>query len=135
MNLGKKKELAARTFKVGKARIVFVKARAEDIKEAITKQDIRDLNKDGAILIKEIKGRKKNPAKKKRRSVGNVRKKIKRRKRDYVTLTRKLRGYVSELKKQGDLSEAEVKEIRKRIRNKAFRSKANLKEYIGELRR
>lgn len=135
MNLGKKTRLTARTFKVGKDRIVFVKARLEDIKEAITKQDIRELRKDGAILIKEIKGRKKKVSKKKRRTTGNVRKKIKTRKSDYVTLTRKLRAYGLELKKKGELSEAEIKEIRKRIRNKAFRSKANLKEYIGELKK
>ncbi len=134
MNLSKKTELAVRTFKVGKARIVFVKARLEDIKEAITKQDIRDLHKDGAILIKEIKGRKKKYIKKSR-STGNIRKKINKRKQNYVILTRKLRAYALELKKKGDLSEEEVKEIRKRIRNKDFKSKANLKEYIGELRR
>ena len=60
MNLGKKKMLASRTLKVGKERIVFVKGRLEEIKDAITKQDIRDLNKEGAILIKDVKGRKKN---------------------------------------------------------------------------
>jgi len=135
MSLSKKKELAARTFKVGKQRIVFVKARTEEIKEAITKQDLRDLHKDNAILIKNIKGRKKKVTKKRRKSTGNIRKKIKKRKRDYVLLTRKLRGYVAELGSQGKLSKEEVKEIRKKIRNKNFRSKANLKEYIGELRK
>ena len=134
MNLSKKKELAARTLRVGKERIVFVKSRLEEVKEAITKQDIRDLRKDKAILIKEILGRKKKKRKKKR-SVGNIRKKVKTRKKDYVTLTRKLRDYVRELKKQGKLSLKEVKEIRKRIRNKNFRSKAHLREYTGDLRR
>lgn len=59
MNLKKKKQLAAKTLKVGKERILFLGPRIEEIKEAITKQDIRELKKDGAILIKEIKGRKK----------------------------------------------------------------------------
>ena len=99
MNLAKKKKLAERTLGVGKERIVFLKSRLEDIKDAITKQDIRDLYKDGAIIIKEKKGRKKS-RKKKRRTMGNVRKRVKKRKEQYVTLTRKLRGYVSELKKQ-----------------------------------
>ena len=57
MNLKKKKELAARTLKVGKGRIMFVDARLEDIKEALTKQDVRDLKEDGAIVVKEVKGR------------------------------------------------------------------------------
>jgi len=66
MNLGKKKELAKRTLKVGKG----------EIKEAITKQDIRDLKREGAIVIKNIKGRRK-VKKKKKKGVGNIRKKIK----------------------------------------------------------
>jgi len=134
MNLRKKKELATRALKVGKSRIVFVKPRLEETKEAITKQDIRDLKKEGAIIVKGIKGRKKNVKKKIRRSVGNVRKKVNTRKRDYVIMTRKLRRYVAEMKNQGKLSMEEVKDIRNKIRNKIFRSKAHLRDYIGGLR-
>jgi large subunit ribosomal protein L19e len=76
MNLGKKKALAARTFGVGESRIEFVKPRLEEIKEAITKQDIRDLYKDGAIKIKNIKGRKTATIKKKKRSTGKIRNKF-----------------------------------------------------------
>jgi len=130
MNLTSKKELAARTLKVGKERIVFVVARLNEIKEAITKQDIKDLNKDGAILIKEIKGRKKKIKKKKKRTTGKIRKKVNTRKQDYVKLTRKLRKHVAELKKQGKLSSEEVKEIRKKIRNKQYKNKANLKARV-----
>lgn len=127
MNLAKKKALAARTLEVGKGRIIFVNARLNEIKEAITKQDIRDLNKEGAILIKGIKGRKRNINKKKKRSVGNVRKKVNKRKQEYVKLTRKLRKYVATVMKD----KKEIKEIRKKIRNKSFRSLAHLKELIG----
>ncbi len=132
MNLSKKKNLAARTLKVGKEKIVFVKSRLDEIKEAITKQDIRDLAKDKAIILKNKKGRKKK-IKKKRKSVGNIRKKVKKTKKDYVTLTRKLREYVKELKNRGRVSKEEIKEIRKKIRNKGFKSKANLRDYIKEL--
>lgn len=134
MNLSKKKELAKRTFGVGEDRIVFVESRLNDIKEAITKQDMRDLRQDKAIIIKEKKGRKK-VIRKRRRSTGNIRKKINTRKRDYVILTRKLRKYVSEIKNQGKISKEEVNDIRKKIRNKAFRSKSHLKEYIEGLRK
>ena len=134
MNLRKKKELAARTLGVGKSRIVFLKPRLEETKEAITKQDIRDLKKEGAIIVKEIKGRRKNVKKKMKRSPGNVRKKVNTRKQDYVIMTRKLRRYVAEMKSQGKLSREEIKDIRNKIRNKIFRSKAHLKDYIGGLR-
>jgi|TARA_Y100000310_G_scaffold251425_1_gene257915 ribosomal protein L19E len=134
MNLRRKKELASRALKVGKERISFVESRLDEVKEAITKQDIHDLKKDGAIEIKNISGRRKIK-KKIKRSAGNIRKKLNTRKKDYVIMTRKLRGYVSELKKQGRLTGEQATEIRKRIRNKQFRSKANLKEYMGGLKK
>lgn len=134
MNLRTKKELAAKTLKVGKERVKFVDARREDIKEAITKQDIRDLIADGAILVKEVKGRKK-VRRKNKRSPGNIRKKVNKRKKEYVIMTRKLRRYVAELKKQGRLNSEEIAGIRKKIRNRIFRSKAHLKEYLEEMRK
>ncbi len=134
MNLGKKKDLARRTLGVGKSRIVFIDSMKEDIKESITKQDIRDRYREGAIVIKEIKGRIK-VKKKTSRSVGNVRKNVNTRKQDYVIMTRKLRKYVSEMKRLGKISKEDFDDIRKKIRNKAFRSKAHLREYIGGLKK
>jgi len=136
MNLRKKKELASRTLKIGKSRIVFVQPRLSETKEAITKQDVRDLEKEGAIIIKNIKGRRRrNTNKKVKRSIGNIRKKVNTRKKDYVIMTRKLRKYVAEMKKKNVLSKEEAIEIRKKIRNRIFRSKSHLKEYIGGLRK
>ena len=54
------------------------------------------------------------------------------RKRDYVLLTRKLRKYLVEMK--GKIADEDKKDIRKKIRNKFFRSKAHMKEYIGGLK-
>ena len=118
MNLGKKKSLAARTFDVGKKRITFITARSNEIKEAITKQDIKDLHKDGAIIIKPIKGQKRNKIKNKRRSPGNIRKRVNTRKQDYVIMTRKLRKHVAALKLRGKLSRIESIEIRKKKNKK-----------------
>ena len=130
MKLGKKKSLAARTLKIGKSRIVFLRSRLEEIKEAITKQDIKDLVKEEAIIIKEISGKRKSEKKKKTRGTGKIRKKVNVRKRTYVIMTRKLRRYVAEMKKQGKLTKEEATEIRKKIRNRQFKSKAHLKEQI-----
>ncbi|MGY4884224.1 MAG: 50S ribosomal protein L19e [Nanobdellota archaeon] len=131
MNLRSKKQLAAKTFGVGKARIVFVNERIEEIKEAITKQDMRNLQKDGAIIIKEIKGRSKNAKKTGKKGMGNVRKKVNTRKKDYVILTRKLRRVIADKKQKGELNIVEIKKLRQKIRNKMFKSKAHLKEYLG----
>ena len=133
MSLEKKKELAKRTFDVGKGRIVFIESRLDDIKEAITKQDIRDLQKDGAIIIKPIGGRKKN-VKRGRRGVGKIRKRNIIRKRGYVNLTRKLRKYLLTLGENEKLSKNVLKDIKKKIRNKAFRSKEHLKEHLREIK-
>jgi large subunit ribosomal protein L19e len=133
MNLRAKKQLAANTFGVGNSRIKFVNERMEEIKEAITKQDMRNLQKDGAIIIKEIKGRSKNVNKGKKRGVGKVRRKVNTRKRDYVILVRKLRKVIADKKSKGEMSRDEVIEIRKKIRNKLFKSKAHLKENLGGL--
>lgn len=129
MNLRKKKELAARTLKVGKKRIVFSNSRVNEIKEAITKQDIRDLKNDGAIYIKEIKGRTK-VKKVRKKGPGKIKKNVSKRKQNYVILTRKLRKYVSEMKRQEKISKEEFIDIRKKIRNKFFRSISHLKEHI-----
>ncbi len=131
----KKKELAAKALNVGKDRIKFVHARLEEIKEAITKQDIRDLVVAGAIIIKPVKGRKTNIKRRNKRGTGKVRKKVKKRKEEYVKLTRKLRTHVKTLKKEGTLSREEAKEIRKQIKNKAFKSKANLKLNIEDMKK
>ncbi|MCH7568260.1 MAG: hypothetical protein IIA87_02460 [Nanoarchaeota archaeon] len=133
MKLNNKKELAVRTLGIGKDRILFNKERLEEIKEAITKQDIRDLVKDKAIIIKEIKGSKKRKKRKTRRRKGSIKKKVKTRKRDYMIITRKLRAYALELKKRGALGLEEYRKIRKEIRAKEFRSKAHMKESISSL--
>lgn len=134
MKLDKKKALAAKVFNVGKSRILFVEPRLAEIKEAITKEDIKALHQEGAILIKEIKGRK-TVVRKKRRLQGNIKVHVNKRKQEYVKLTRKLRAYVADLQKSKVLSADEVKSIRKKIKNKDFKSKAQLKDYIQTLRR
>lgn len=127
MNLKTKKKLAARTLGVGAGRIMFNPGRTEEIKEALTKQDIRDLVTSGAIIIKEGKGRRTNE-KRKRRHAGKIKKKVKTRKRDYINLTRKLREYSRQLKLQDKISGEKHKELRKQIRASLFRSKAHFKE-------
>ena len=135
MNLRKKKLLAGRTFKVGVERIVFEKSRLDEIKEAITKQDIKDLKNDGAINIKPISGKKKNVKRTSKRGVGNVRRKVNTRKKDYVTMTRKLRIYVGNARAQGKISDDDVKDFRKKIRNKHFKSLSSLKDQMVGLKK
>jgi len=133
MNLGKKKKLAARALGVGEKRIVFLAPRVDEIKDAITKQDIRDLKEEGAIIVKDVKGRKKVVKRKRKRGTGKIKKKVNVRKERYIAMTRKLRNLVAELVRTEQINKEDAKDIRKKIRNKFFRSKAHLKEYVGDL--
>ncbi len=130
MKLDKKKALAAKVLGVGIGRITLNSARLEEIKDAITKQDIRDLFSDGAIAIKEIKGRRKVEKRKNRRGHGKVKKKIGSRKQDYVRITRRLRSYVREMSKQKRISHDKYVELRRKIKAKAFKSRAHMEEHL-----
>jgi large subunit ribosomal protein L19e len=134
MNLAKKKLIAQKVLKIGKKRIMFVPSRLDEIKEALTKQDIRDLKEEGAIIIKEPKGRKKNTKRKNKRGPGKIKKTINTQKREYVIITRKLRGYVAEMKRKKIISTEEAKDIRKKIRNRQFKNQTHLKDYIKEIK-
>ena len=130
MNLEKKKRLTAKTLNVGKGRIIFNNERLSEIKEAITRQDIRDLHTNGAIAIKPISGRKTIVKRKTRRRHGSVKKKVNKGKENYVILTRKLRAYVREMRKHEEITQEQYNSLRKQIRASIFRSKSHLKEIL-----
>jgi len=134
MQLSKKKNLASRTLKVGKNRIEFSKGREDEIKEAITKQDILDLHKEGAIKIKDVRGRKKVKKRKYRRGAGKIKKRLNKRKQDYVKLTRKLRVFARHFLKTKTISKEGYFKIRKMIKAGKFGSKRHLNESLEEIR-
>jgi len=131
MNLGKKKDLAKRALKVGKERIIFLESGLEEIKESITRQDMRDRYAEGVIIIKEIKGRTKITKRKK--TPGKIKKNVSKRKQEYVKMTRKLRKYVAAMKERGEIGREEYLDIRKKIRNTLFKRREHLKIYISKL--
>lgn len=131
MDLEKKKLLAQRALGVGKSRIIFVPERIEEIKQAITKQDIRMLNKEGAIIVRIIRGRKKRKNRKTKRSHGNVRKKINRMGEKYISMARKCRAYLQTLKTENKISREKYVTARKKIKMHSFSSLGQFKEYIG----
>jgi len=134
MKLNKKKELAAKVLGVGKGRIAFVNSRLEEIKGAITRQDIKDLVTEGAIVIKEVKGRAKVVKRKHRRGSGNIRKRVNTKKKVYMAITRKLRAYILELLSQDKMTKEEYKELRRNIKVHSFKSKQSLKEHLQTMR-
>jgi len=133
MQLAKKKALAAKVLKVGKSRVVFAEAHLPEIKEAITRMDIMDLHKSGAIKIREVSGRTKIVKRKNRRRTGKIKKNVNNRKAEYVTITRKLRKFVRGLVRVGAVDKEKNQKIRRMIRSRSFKSKRHLKESLEEL--
>ncbi len=134
MNLSNKRTLAAKALKVGKNRVVFNSEGISEIKEAITKQDIKDLVREGIISIKPVKGRKKVKKRKTKRGYGKIKKKVNKRKQEYVKITRKLRKYIMELRNKGEIERELYWDLRKKIKMRNFKSRANLREYLGSLK-
>jgi len=133
MQLAKKKSLATKVLKAGKNRIVFALGRENEIKEAITRQDILDLYNSGAIIIKEVLGRRRKIRKKRRRKTGSIRKKVKSEKKDYIVLVRKLRRGAKELLNRKKIDREKYKKIRQMIKAQKFKSNRHLNESLEEL--
>ncbi|MBC8435272.1 hypothetical protein H8D91_02100 [archaeon] len=133
MQLAKKKELAAKALGVGKSRVIFIEGNLPQIKEAITRADMLDLFNAGAIKIREIGGRKKTVKRKNRRGVGKVKKKVNKRKQEYVTSTRKLRKVAKNLLRLEKIDAVKHQKIRKMIRARHFKSKRHLNESLENL--
>ena len=130
MNLAPKKELAAKILGVGKNRLYFVNENLAEIKEAITRQDILDLHKAGAIQIKEVNGRRKIIKRKHRRRTGKIKKKVNNRKQEYVIITRKLRTHLKHMLKTNKVDIETYRNTRRQIRARKFRSKRNMVEAL-----
>ena len=130
MNLNKKKKLIARVMNVGIKRIILDSDRTKEIKEAITRQDIKELVREGVIKIKEKKGRKKVIKRRTKRGKGKFKRKVKSRKREYATLTRKLRRYLKNLKEKDKISKVDYYKIRGKIKARQFKSLDHFKEVL-----
>ncbi|MGV8152085.1 MAG: 50S ribosomal protein L19e [Candidatus Nanoarchaeia archaeon] len=133
MNLRNKKILASKVLGVGKNKVWFDTSRLNEIKEAITKQDIRDLYEAGAIQIKETPGRRKKEKRKTKRGPGKIKRRINNRKQEYVKITRKLRNYIKQLRIQGKVNREKYREIRKKIKMRVYKSKAHLRESLKDI--
>jgi len=130
MKLENKKTFAANVLGVGKGRIIFNQNRLDEIKEAMTRQDIKDLFANSAIMVKDIHGRKIIVKRKTRRRAGSRRQIVPDKKRRYITITRKLRAYLAELRKNEKITEEQFQKLRKEIKASFFRDKAHIKERI-----
>ncbi len=143
MKLNVQKRISASLLKSGENRVVFDNSRLNDIKEAITKADIRRLINDGAIKAKQKKGissfrtnkLKLQKRKGKRKGLGS-RKGTKTartpRKRAWITKVRVQRKFIKSLKIKKLVAPETYTKIYRMIKGNQFRSKRHLKLYLDE---
>ncbi|MFH8080653.1 MAG: 50S ribosomal protein L19e [Candidatus Aenigmatarchaeota archaeon] len=129
------RRLAASILKVGQTKIWLDPEHYEDIKNAITRKDIKKLIEKG--YIKKKKGDIPFPKekKKKRQRAGSRKGKIGGRidkKRVWINTIRALRKMLKELKEQGKIDKQTFKTAYKMAKSGAFRSRAHLKLYLKQ---
>lgn len=137
--LNLQRKLASKILGCGTNKIWFDSDRLEDIREAITAEDIRELIKDGAIKGKITKGVKARAAKfragrrrkKRKRGLGKKKKILGRRKSDYVKSIRKLRGHINLLRERG-LDSKKANKLRKLAKSGHLTTIKNMEEYLKQ---
>ncbi|OYT41766.1 50S ribosomal protein L19e [Candidatus Pacearchaeota archaeon ex4484_26] len=142
MALKTQKRMSAKLLKVGENRVWFDPDSLADIKEAITKEDIRGLIKDGVIKAKKKKGiskgrfRKRLKQKRKGLKKGAGKRKGKRTtkrrgKKVWIKKVRVLRKLLKEHKKV--MAKKDYWQLRKEIKSGGIKYKKHLLERIKEI--
>ncbi len=137
------KRLAAQVMKCSPKKVVFDQAKLGEIKEAITKADIRALVKDGFISRKPDKGvsrfRARRLARQKtkgrRKGVGTRKGKAKARtpkKNEWMNRVRLQRKILKSLKKGKKLTNENYRMLYLKVKGGFFRSKRHLQMYLSE---
>jgi large subunit ribosomal protein L19e len=143
MKLDVQKKIAGKILKCSPSRIRLDVSRLEEIKESITKADIRSLIKDDAITkiqkkgtsggrarkikLQKRKGRKKGAGSRKGKSKARAPKKI-----TWMRKVRKQRGFIQELKKKGLIDSKVFRELYMKVKGGFFRSQRHIKIFINE---
>ena len=129
-----KKTMAAKVLGVGTNKVWFDPLRLNEIKEAITKHDIQDLIKDGAIKKHPTIGNKrrsgrirlKRKLKGRRRNEGKI--KFKGIQEDYPKKIRKLRAFVKNLRYNKKISKEQYKKVYRLVKAGVLKNKQNILE-------
>ena len=129
MKYASQKRLAAEILKVGTLKVWLDPLRLEDVKQAITRTDIKDLIKDRAIRVKPSVKRNK-VVKRKRRGKGSIKIRVKNRKKKYVNRIRKIRVYLDKAYKKEEITREDKHKLRRLAKSGHFRTLRHLKDHI-----
>jgi large subunit ribosomal protein L19e len=143
MELKIQKKLAGKVAKRSPKKVKLDQTRLTEIKEAITKADIKSLIKDKAIKLESDKGVSRGRAKKhqsqkskgRRKGAGSRKGKANARlprKKQWMNKIRLQRVFLIDLKKSEKLSPENYKDLYNKSKGGFFRSKRHIKLYITE---
>ena len=143
MQLGAQRRIAAQLMKCSESRVVFNPERLDEVKEAITKSDIRGLIGDGVIKKRQEKGVSRvranhfaaQRAKGRSASHGNRKGRKTARlptKQAWMTRVRVQRGFLKELKQKNYLEVSTYRDLYGKVKSGFFRNKRHIKLYIEE---
>ncbi|RLE45258.1 50S ribosomal protein L19e [Candidatus Woesearchaeota archaeon] len=143
MKLTVQKRLAAQLLKCSEHRVVFNPERLEEIKEAITKADIKGLISGGVIKERPVIGNcrvranKRKVQKSKGRLAGQGRRKGTKTarlpsKEQWMAKVRVQRVFLKELKDKGFLTTQAYRNLYMKVKSGFFRNKRHIKLYIDE---
>lgn len=143
MNLKTQKRIAAKVLNCSPKRVVFDSASSQDIKDAITRADIRNLVKSNVvtkvhekntsrsrarkIAIQKAKGRKKGTGSRKGKHSARLPSK-----RTWIAKVRLQRSFVKELKDKKLISPKTYRDVYAKIQGGYFRNKRHIKLYLEE---
>lgn len=132
MNLKTQKRLAADLLGVGKKKVWIDQDSLNEVADAITREDIRELINQGVIKKKKKQGQKRKKGKKKQgmgsRKGGKGARKDE--KREYVRKVRAQRKFIKKLEEEGKITHETYKELYRRISGGFFRSKSHIEIYL-----
>ncbi|MEM3422428.1 MAG: 50S ribosomal protein L19e [Candidatus Bilamarchaeaceae archaeon] len=127
------RRIAADILSVGKKRIRFATDKLSEIKNAMTREDVRNLINKKAITILPKKGRRKKK-KRKKRGEGSIKgsKSGKERKKEWMARVRSQRKLLSYLVENNILKKEHKRNIYLKIKGNSFRSKRALLTYLKD---
>lgn len=143
MNLSTQRRLAAAVLKCSEKRVRFDEEALESISEAITKEDIRELVREGAITkvpvrgISRVRANKRLVQRRKGRQRGQGSNKGTRNarapsKQVWMNRIRAQRKLLSELREKNEIDQTAYRELYKKAKGGFFRSRRHINLYIDE---
>jgi large subunit ribosomal protein L19e len=125
--------LAAEILKVGESRIWMDPEKLDDIKNAITRADIKKLISQGTI--KATPGKMKKHREKEKRRKGPGRKKGRKKgsdKRKWIATIRSLRRMLKELRDSEKITKSQYRQLYPLVKGGMFRSRSHLMFYLKQ---